>query len=263
VRLGTANPKSLLLGTALASTLIFSIVLAPTPAAAQTVTCPGTPPPGTDPIVDYSNANPLICNNTDDRTANAASLYRAIDLSTANDDNFVRLDNSGALTAIGANAYAFGIDAYTSGNRSSIDIENSNRINATSTGDYVGAIGIYASTRGDLSGIVVENGGIIQTRATALYDAAATGIEARAFSAGVTINNRASISAIAQETEITLAQLPGVLMPTPISILPSTIVAMLPRKRFPERTLPPSASAPIALPALFRSRTVATSLRRP
>ena len=200
--LRTANTKSLLLGTALASTLLFGIVLAPAPAAAQTQPCPGTPPvSNTEPIVDTSNIAPIVCNNADDRAANAASFYRAIDLSTSFDGNFVRLDNSGARTATAVNAYAFGIDIYTSGNSSGIDIQNANRINATSTGDYVGVIGIYGSTRGDLSGIVVENDGIIQARATALYDATATGIEASAFSAGVRIDNRASISAIAQETE--------------------------------------------------------------
>jgi len=68
--LRSADRKSLLLGTALASTLLFGGVLAPTPAHAVDCFAAATPPPGASgPIIVFPPVNDFItCTNTDGST---------------------------------------------------------------------------------------------------------------------------------------------------------------------------------------------------
>ncbi len=85
--------KALLLGTALASTLVIGALTAPVPATAQ-VTCPqGTPP---DPIEFLDPGNSIECVNEDDR--NNGTNFASINLTTDSTNEFIFLDNSGKLT---------------------------------------------------------------------------------------------------------------------------------------------------------------------
>ena len=198
MRLGTANPKSLLLGTALASTLIFSIVLAPAPVAAQAVPCPGTPPSGSAPIVESSTTNPIVCNNPDNRYNDPVVSGVVIDLDTSGGDYDITLTNSGRLTATSVDTYAFGIRAVTSGTGSRIQIGNTGVINANTSGaPFVDeAIGILAVTSASESDIVIVNGASIGAQAiTASGAASAYGIQALAFQSNVSITNLASVTA--------------------------------------------------------------------
>ncbi|MEX1060984.1 MAG: hypothetical protein WED13_08175, partial [Methyloceanibacter sp.] len=64
-RLGCADRRALLLGTALASTLLIGSLLTPTPAHALTNCLTGNPPPG--PIT-VAVADDIICVNVDNRS---------------------------------------------------------------------------------------------------------------------------------------------------------------------------------------------------
>src|SRR4029077_18580769 len=109
--------SSLLISTALASTLLAGLLFAPTSASAQTTPCSGGPAPGPTPILEASAA-PIICVNTDDRTSNGTSPD-AINLLTTGAGNFITLSNSGVLTAA-----RNGILSETFGDNSFIDITN-------------------------------------------------------------------------------------------------------------------------------------------
>jgi len=94
-----ADRKALLLGTALASTLLLGTLIAPSPAAAQ-VTCainpPNVPaPPGRIEIINPGDS--IDCVNVFDRN-NGAEL-EVIHLETDGANEFITLDNSGNLTA--------------------------------------------------------------------------------------------------------------------------------------------------------------------
>jgi hypothetical protein len=131
--------RSLLLGTALASTLLLGTLTHPSPASA--LTCAGDIGTGPAPI-SHLNVNDFIyCINTEART-NAAG--DAIDLSTINANHYIYLNSSGTLTATNAGP-ARGIFTRTNGNNSPIDIINAGDIVATSTGAL--AYGIDAVTR--------------------------------------------------------------------------------------------------------------------
>jgi autotransporter family porin len=120
-----ADRKSLLLGTALASTLLLSSLFVPTPASAvRACLQPASPAP----IADSSNADALVCVNTEPRT-NPAGV--AIQLSTNNPNLYIDLYNSGALTANFAGGTAVGILINTSGTNSPVFIENIGQITAT------------------------------------------------------------------------------------------------------------------------------------
>ncbi|MFZ2017517.1 MAG: hypothetical protein WAU90_02430, partial [Methyloceanibacter sp.] len=85
-----ADRRSLLLGTALASTLLLACLTAPAPALA--VACTQPPPPA--PIADVETTF-ITCINTDTR----ADASQVILLSTsANPGSYIHLYNSGALT---------------------------------------------------------------------------------------------------------------------------------------------------------------------
>jgi hypothetical protein len=96
-RLRSADRKSLLLGTALVSTLLLTGLLAPSPARAVVNCPPGSfPPPG--PIAINNPGDDIVCVNVYDRT-NAGTV---ITLTTNGANEFIHLYNSGTLTASGA-----------------------------------------------------------------------------------------------------------------------------------------------------------------
>ncbi len=174
--------KTLLLGTALASTLAAGCLSVPS--AALAVPCSSA---GPSPIFESSNTAPIVCVNTDTRIGGPY----AIDLSTANDGNFIDLNNSGALQATGVGAYIFGIDARTTGAGSDIIIDNSGGIAVTTAGAGAFGFGIDAVAFGDGSGVTIDNsGGIAVTTSGA--GAYAFGIDARTVAANgdIAIENR-------------------------------------------------------------------------
>jgi len=104
-RMGHFDRRTLLLGTALASTLLVGILLTPTPADAVFDCIVGPPPapasPG--PIADTGINNSIVCINTEPRT-NATG--NAITLSTVNANHYIDLNSSGLLTATNAGVAA-------------------------------------------------------------------------------------------------------------------------------------------------------------
>ncbi|MGH6735654.1 MAG: autotransporter outer membrane beta-barrel domain-containing protein [Methyloceanibacter sp.] len=157
-RLARADRKALLLGTALASTLLVGSLLAPTPAAAV-VNCPvGTfPPPG--PIAIVNPGDSIVCVNVVNR--NDGGTGAVIDLETNGNGEFIDLFNSGRLTANDAGD-AFGILTVTQGASSPTRIENSAGITATSTGDR--AFGILSDSYGSSSPTTIINSGDVRAR---------------------------------------------------------------------------------------------------
>ena len=121
-RLHSADRKSLLLGTALASTLFLSSLLAPTSSVAAPVTCTQPRP---DPIADTATVGPLICVNTD--TRNGGGAYDAIHLTSSVTNYFISLNSIGALIAPN---YA-GVFAATNADGAYIDITNRGPVTAT------------------------------------------------------------------------------------------------------------------------------------
>jgi len=95
VSLRCCDRKSLLLGTALVSTLLLGTVAAPTPAQAV-FTCATFVGTGPAPINPLPQADSIICVNTEARTSAGGN---AIELSTSGDDHDIYLNNSGKLTA--------------------------------------------------------------------------------------------------------------------------------------------------------------------
>jgi hypothetical protein len=134
-RLKCADRRSLLAGTALASTLLLTGLVIPTPA--QAVACLQPAPPA--PISDSSATNPIICVNTEPRNAILGDPA-AIFLSTTGAGHFIDLYNSGTLTGTGIGAR--GILVFTGGPDASVTITNIGDI----TTDGQQAYGIQAST---------------------------------------------------------------------------------------------------------------------
>ena len=112
-RLNKTDRSSLLVSTALASTLLVGSLFAPTPASAV-VAC--TQPASPAPISFSSNTDAIICVNTEPRT-NAAG--DAIDLSTNGAPHYIDLYSNGLLTAS-----QDGIYTRTTGANSFITIDN-------------------------------------------------------------------------------------------------------------------------------------------
>lgn len=101
--------KALLLGTALASTLLIAAVAAPAPSRAA-VTCPS----GAGQISIPNAVNPtedIICVNTDNRVYNGPA-GGVIQLSRPSNNAFIYLNNSGTLMGTTTNA-AYGVRAHT------------------------------------------------------------------------------------------------------------------------------------------------------
>ncbi|MGV1013755.1 MAG: autotransporter outer membrane beta-barrel domain-containing protein [Methyloceanibacter sp.] len=150
-----ADRKSLLLGTALASTLLLGTLAAPAPANAQLVVCP--------PFIAASATDSLICNNAVPVTNPAGS---AIDLTTTGIGLFIDVDNSGNLTATHP-VNAIGIFGNTNAAGSFIDIFNSGDIVATATPGVMGfpTAGILGLAFGPGSFITIVNSGDVTATA--------------------------------------------------------------------------------------------------
>ena len=154
--------KTLLVGTALASTLLLGAIGHPTQAIAVTLTCAGDVGTGPTPI-DHANDDPIICVNTEARTGGPYAIYLATpDSAPAADGQFISLDSRGTLTATYVGP-VYGIYTATLGDFSPITIENRGNVRATSTGDE--AFGIFADTYGDFSRIKIVNSGDVRVKA--------------------------------------------------------------------------------------------------
>jgi Autotransporter beta-domain/Autochaperone Domain Type 1 len=153
---GRADRKSLLLGTALASTLLVAVMTAPTPAHAV-VDCLSVAPPSPGAIT-VNDSDDITCVNTEPRESGPGNY--AIYLRTFNSGDFdIYLNNSGPLTATNAAGAAYGIHALTDGVANDIDVVNSGSITVTATG--ANARGIRAFTNLDDSTIGIVNSGDI------------------------------------------------------------------------------------------------------
>ena len=187
-----SDRRSLLLGTALASTLLMGTLAVPTPAGA--LTCAGDFGTGPAPISHLNINDAIICVNNEART-NAAG--NAIELGTYDADHFISLNSSGALIATdGASPSGIRTTAY--GTNSPIDVLNSGDIRATGTIGY--AIGVAASTNNSDSPTSIANSGDI----TARSDATAAGVFGftRADDSAINIVNSGDLSIDAGQNAI-------------------------------------------------------------
>ena len=173
-----ADRRSLLLGTALASTLLLACLTAPAPALA--VACTQPPPPA--PIADVETTF-ITCINTDTR----ADASQVILLSTsANPGSYIHLYNSGALTSSGG----IGINVQTAADDSPVTIVNAGTINAALLGIFTATVNSNSDISITNSADIVAHGGVaIQAQALGSYsdiaiinsgDLIATGSLARA-----------------------------------------------------------------------------------
>src|SRR5665811_1632727 len=177
-----SDRRSLLLGTALASTLLMGTLAAPTPAAA--LTCAVYVGTGPAPISLLNTNDSIICVNTEAR-ANAAG--NAIELGTYNADHSISLNSSGALTASNG-ASAFGIFATTDGTNSPIDVVNSGDIWTRVTSGY--AIGVGAISNSSDSPIGIDNSGDLSIDA----GQDGMGIRSQASGGSATVTNTGKIA---------------------------------------------------------------------
>ena len=154
----TSDRPTLLVGTALASTLLLSSFFTATPALAL-VDCT-TQPAGPAPIAITTATDAINCVNTQARTDQAN--VNAISLSTtgggAGDPHYIILDNTGILTSTVAGS---GINTYTGGDYADISITNDANITA-------GNQGIVATTLGYDSDIDIDTEGNITAGSTAI-----------------------------------------------------------------------------------------------
>ncbi len=149
IRLRAKSRHALLLGTALASTLLIATLTAPAPASAQVTCLPGDPgvTGTTGPIVIGPNAGPIDCMNVFDRENNGDPV---IELRSDDPAQPIVLKNYGDLTS----ADNRGILVYSEGATSRVEVIN--------TGDLdTDASAIYARTRGADSELYVYNSGHI------------------------------------------------------------------------------------------------------
>jgi len=180
-RLAKSDRRSLLLGTALASTLLFGNLVAPSTASAQAACPPGTFPPP-DSIQIVNPGNDIVCVNAFDRNNGGINLS-VIQLQTGLTSNAISVNNSGVLTATNAGGYGFGIFTMADGNYSLTNIDNSGAI--TANADQAGAI--VGSSSGDDSPLSITNNGDLSA------DAGNDALAARGYTSGansaVTITN--------------------------------------------------------------------------
>ena len=195
---GLSNRRALLLGTALASTLLLGTTMLPRPAHAVTGCAT---PPGSAIYVQADDS--IVCINTEPRPAepvvNPPGSSVAIFLETpADTSNFgpysIYLNNSGALTTGPASIGSlYGIYAQTLNDSSPIAIVNSGDVTLNTEESGTFALGIRTRSFGDDSPISIENSGNISVSA----DETAFGIRAEAFGVDgpITIENSGDISA--------------------------------------------------------------------
>jgi hypothetical protein len=166
-QIARADRKSLLLGTALASTLLLGSLIAPMPAQADATCPPGAfPPPG--PIAIINPGDDITCVNVYDRSNNPPAADAVIQLTTDNDNEFITAYNSGRLTAANATGNAFGLVTGTTGANSPIAIVNLGDITATGDISFSSpgiAQGLGAATSGANSAASIVNSGDITVSA--------------------------------------------------------------------------------------------------
>ena len=173
-----ADRKSLLLGTALASTLFIGSVLAPKSAHAATNCLTGNPPPG---AITTNVADSIICINVDDRFNVGPAVIR---LQATGGNHYIELLNSGILTNINPAGYANGLAAATSGGNSPISVTNAGRILADAQ-SYV--YGITVGATNGSSPVSIVNSADIMAKSAA---STAVGLE------GVTNNGLSPLSIV-------------------------------------------------------------------
>ena len=184
-RRGPADRKALLLGTALASTLLV-IAIAPTPAVAVVGNCALPGVTGSDAVRIADNA-PIVCNNVLDRYEGGVPY--AVSLYTNGASATVTVTNTGDLTTGPVADTAFGLYALTLGPDSTIDITNSGDVAVTTVGNSFQATAISAGAGGAGSRIIVRNSGYLQVQTNGI-GAYAAGISA---GAGLAANNPVDI----------------------------------------------------------------------
>jgi autotransporter-like protein/autochaperone domain-containing protein len=193
-RLRSADRKSLLLGTALASTLLLGTVIAPGPAHAVDCFAAANPPPGASgPIIVSPAINDFItCTNTDDRFNNPAlpQAGAVIRLLTTGALHYIDLYNSGDLTSISNALVGYGISAISNGNYSAVSIVNRGDILATTTANS--AYGIAGDTNGTGSPVSIVNSGDIS--ATSVSDPAGIGSFTTGAASPVSITNSGDLT---------------------------------------------------------------------
>lgn len=139
-----ADRKSLLLGSALASTLLIGSLLAPAPAFAV-VNCPaGT---GPAPLSYLNQTDDIVCLNTEPRDGGAGG---GIELQTIVGAYYIDVTN----TATGTLTGGIGIAAETQASGSPISIDNAATIDTV-------ARGIEALALGSFSPVIIVNSGAI------------------------------------------------------------------------------------------------------
>ncbi len=173
-RLICVNRGSLLAGTALATTLLLSSVITPTPAHAVRTCFPGDA--GVDPApggIDINtNTESIDCENVFDRNNAGAPV---IDLRTYGSGHAITLDNSGDLTSPDDR----GIRAYSNDSASAVSVTNTGDIDSERTA-------IYARTGGTDSTLSVSNSGHLAVGYSGIW--AVTGVGGAGGSAITVIN---------------------------------------------------------------------------
>jgi hypothetical protein len=169
----SGDRKSLLLGTALASTLLIGGILMPAPAGAVVNSCTD---PGPDAVF-INSAAPISCINTE--TRNEPGVGFAIELRASGAASYIYVHSSGELTASSNMQNTFGIFASTQDANSRIDVVNLGDISVTATGNHHYAFGLVARTSGNGSPITsIVNSGDMSVTSENKYGSA-YGIYAR------------------------------------------------------------------------------------
>ena len=189
IRVERADHRALLLGTALATTLLIGVLSAPSAAYAQATCDLGEPgvsnPPGPIDIAPPPAVGSITCDNDFDRRINGGAV---INLNTDNPDEFIVLDNSGHLTAVNG-APAAGIRTDTTGTGSFITITNAGEILATTEPAGEIAYGIGASTLAFEADISITNSGRIEVATEGGAGANASGIATFAMEGDIHVTN--------------------------------------------------------------------------
>ena len=207
-RLRFADRKSLLLGTALASTLFIGSALAPKPAHAVTNCLTGNPPPGaiTTNVTDF-----IICINVDDRFNMGPAVIK---LQATGGNHYIDLLNSGILTNINPAGYANGLAAATSGGNSLISVTNAARI-LVDAQSYV--YGITVGAADGSSPVSIVNSADIMAKSAASTAVGLEGITNNGLSPLSIVNSGdISVTAALSATALTAATNNGL---SPVSVV--------------------------------------------
>ncbi|MEM8575041.1 MAG: autotransporter domain-containing protein [Pseudomonadota bacterium] len=186
----TPNRRSLLHGTALASTLLLANVIAPTPAIAVVGDCAID---GGGQAVQISDNAPVLCDNVFDRYEAGIPYGISIDTNTAG--STITVTSTGELTTGPIADDAFGIFTDTVDANSDIDITNSGNVEVTTNGNNNESMAIFARATGGTSEITIDNSGYLEVRSNG-ERAHATGIDASTYfnpNSPITIENNGDV----------------------------------------------------------------------